>query len=274
MSVLHFVPIVLTYARTRCTVVVSDCIEAGLPYDWTRLGIDPDKEEKIVRALLVATGDHPPAASGRDSTSAPARTRAKNVDEEVADGSFGAPGADGKHPAAPSGACGAKPRTVLPAVVLCPPTPVSTRTGTDTLGSCVGATTAVGATAEGEGQRGAGAGDRGGDGSHSANVAMRSVSPVENGGGHAETSDGGSNGGCSSDGENSSGTTSTARVAPAGRGGAGSAEGVKGASGVGRWDSVRLKEVKELAPSAEYWEIRMVLARLKADEGGAGRYLS
>lgn len=32
----------------------------------------------------------------------------------------------------------------------------------------------------------------------------------------------------------------------------------------GRWDSVRLKDVKELAPRAEYWEIRMVLARLKS----------
>ncbi|CAN0533911.1 unnamed protein product [Ectocarpus sp. 8 AP-2014] len=33
----------------------------------------------------------------------------------------------------------------------------------------------------------------------------------------------------------------------------------------GPWDSVRLKDVKELAPRAEYWEVRMVLARLKSE---------
>lgn len=50
-------------------------------------------------------------------------------------------------------------------------------------------------------------------------------------------------------------------------GGAGRHETVAGTASetcaAGRWDSVRLRDVKELAPRAEYWEIRMVLARLK-----------
>lgn len=33
----------------------AECVEAGLPYDWSRLNIDPKYEKEIVRALFNAT---------------------------------------------------------------------------------------------------------------------------------------------------------------------------------------------------------------------------
>lgn len=44
--------------------------------------------------------------------------------------------------------------------------------------------------------------------------------------------------------------------------------GYEKASMAGRWEAVKLKEVKALAPQSEYWEIRMVLARLKSGWSG------
>lgn len=38
-----------------------------------------------------------------------------------------------------------------------------------------------------------------------------------------------------------------------------------------RWESVGLREVKELAPAVEYWQIRMVLARSKSGWCGCAR---
>lgn len=47
------------------------------------------------------------------------------------------------------------------------------------------------------------------------------------------------------------------------------AVGMEARLAVGRWDSVRLKDVKELASSVvEYWQIKMVLARLKSGWSG------
>lgn len=258
--------------NARCVVVAPpDCIEAGLPYEWSRLGIDPDKEQDIFRALLAATGNHhPPAATGRDPTTAPA-TRADGKEEakKADDGPpLRAPGADGKNPAAAAapGACGETPRTPLGAAASRPPadglraaasrppTPVATGTPAR-CGGAAAAAAAVAGTSEGPCGEERGEGD---DGSCCANVAARGVSQVADvgkagplnpdTGGRAESSNG----------------AGTARVAAAGGEEGASARGAGGAGGTGRWESVRLKEVKELAPSAEYWEIRMVLARLKA----------
>lgn len=249
---------------------MPDCIEAGLPYDWSRVGIDSDKEETILRALLAATGNQPPAATGRDPTTAPA-TCPSNKDEAAADGSFGAPGADGTSSAGPSG-CGAKPLAasrapvdgLRAANVLCAPTPAAAGA---LGGSCGGAAPSAVGTAEG--LRGE---DGGGDGSRPANVAVRGVSRtagVKSEGGLTTKNDGhahgesSSHGGASSNSDgNSNGAGSASRGAPTG--GDGGAEGARREGEIGRWDSVRLKEVKELAPGVEYWEIRMVLARLKA----------
>lgn len=53
---------------------------------------------------------------------------------------------------------------------------------------------------------------------------------------------------------------------------AASTSGRGDAGGAGRWNSVRLKEVKELAPpEAEYWQIKMVLGRLKSGWSGYSR---
>lgn len=266
MNVLHFVPTRLD----EHVASLSDCIEAGLPYDWSRLDIDPAKEENIVGALLAATGNHPPAATGRDPTTASA-TRVKNKDEEP-DASSGGSGSDAEKPAAPS-ACAAKPQPVplaasgspaggLRAAVLYP----ATLAATGTPGSC-GSACAAAAVGTAEGQCWE---EKGDNGSRSANVATTrgvtsTAADMESEGGcvsergaHGDSS----NGGSSSSG-GSSNEAGAARVAP--RAGAeDGAEGAKGAGEMGRWDSVRLKEVKELAPAAEYWEIRMVLARLKA----------
>lgn len=259
------------YTLHRCRVVVvsicilciSDCIEAGLPYDWARLGIDSDKEETIVRALLAATGnDHPPAATGRGSTTAPAAA-CPHAEDEAAGASFGA------LPLAASG----PPVGGVQAAVLPSPTAVATGALGD---GCGGAASAAAAVGTAEGRRGE---ERGGDGSRSANVAMRGVSrsaDVRGEGGFNPENDGDCHGhghGESSsqgraiidDGNRNGAGTAAARPAPPTGGEEAGAEGAtKGASETGRWDSVRLKEVKELAPGAEYWEIRMVLARLKA----------
>lgn len=228
-----------------------------------------------MRALLAATGNRPPAAAttGHDPTAAvPAAACSTNKDEGP-EAPFGASDADGKRPPAPI-ACGAKPRA-SPLVASARPvvdgdlqaavSPAPTPAATGALGgrSCGGrATPAVGTA---EGHRGE---ERGGDGLRSANVASRGVSRTadvgrEGGskcdnGGHAESS---SKGVSRSEGDDRN-EAGTARAAPTG--GGGGAEGARGATEIGRWDSGRLKEVKELAPSAEYWEIRMVLARLKA----------
>eukprot|EP00903_Cladosiphon_okamuranus_P013350 g12442.t2 len=268
-----------TVAEVRCNKAstvrgyLSDCIEAGLPYDWSRLGIDPTKEETIVGAILAVTGNDPRAAVGRDPTTASAAC-VENKDKEP-DASSGDSGSDGKNPAAPN-ACGAKPRTVplaasgsragdLEANVVPPPNLAATENpsscgSTSVAPAAAAATAAVGA-ADGRHWE-----ERGGNGPRTANVATavrvvnmgsEGVCCISERGTGGDSSDGGSGGGGSSN------EASAARVAP--RAGAeGGAEGAKERDEMGRWDSVRLKEVKELAPTAEYWEIRMVLARLKA----------
>lgn len=182
----------------------EDCIEAGLPYDWTRLGIDSEKEKEIVRALSAATENHtPPTAAGRHNSAAPSGSERD------------------KKAALSQGASGGQS---IPAPAV---------------GSCSGSATRVGAVEQRrEGEHGGGSNSS--DGTKLESPSQDTEILLNR----------------STDGN---GVSSARSKATGGRVG-----GSKLASEIGRWDSVRLKEVKELAPDAEYWEIRMVLARLKS----------
>eukprot|EP00752_Nemacystus_decipiens_P009809 g8754.t2 len=271
-------------AEVRCNKAstvrgyLADCIEAGLPYEWSRLGVDSSKEDTIVRALLAATGNHPPAPAGLIPSTAPA-TCSNNEDEAAGISSAVSSDTNGRNPVA-SNACGSKPRTLSLAAagapvgdpeaanVSCAPACAATGGPDDCRGGPASAAGAVG-TVEGHRRW-----RRVGDGSCSANAAMEGgILPaadvdgegrlISENGVHGESIHCGSN---RSD-DDGKGAGSAARAVGA-AGGADGAEGARGMSEMGRWDSVRLKEVKELAPSAEYWEIRMVLAKLKAGSSG------
>ncbi|CAM9408778.1 unnamed protein product, partial [Pylaiella littoralis] len=121
---------------------LSDCIEAGLPYDWTRVGIDSKKEEEIVGALLAAKRNHkPPTAAGHDSTVAPAGSGGdKKADvPECTSGGHGIPAAAADASTASSGGAFGN--------------------AADAVGSCSGGATTGGGATLGHGREG-GRGDR------------------------------------------------------------------------------------------------------------------
>ncbi|CAN0396973.1 unnamed protein product [Ectocarpus sp. 12 AP-2014] len=282
-------------AEVRCNKAntvrgyLSDCIEAGLPYDWTRVGIDADKEEEIVTALLAATagsGKQPavaaaggdrgpseataPAASSETSPKIPdhhkAKAEATNVGVAV---SPMTPLASNSKPLLSDlqvdvGTGLVTPTTSgrsAPAVE-----PVGTSCGHNTTtttpvltGQCsaVAAAAAVSHSTDGEVLP------------RPNTTDSESASPTVDAKRLAGSNDG-------------SATISTANSRTDSNPGmdesAGWSDGDAGRHGTlagkasktcaaGRWGSVRLKDVKELAPRAEYWEIRMVLARLKSGYG-------
>lgn len=231
----------------------ADCIEAGLPYDWKRLGVGSEKEEEIVRALLAATKtktkNHiPPTSTGHDSTTTntAAPPAGCQRDKKKADAPEDASGGQG-----------------IPAAAKDAPTTSSSRAcgnAVDAVGRRGGsaATTTAGAM---EGRRckeegGHGGGSSSSDGAQQFESASDDAESLLNGG---STNNGSSSVGLACSGNGGIGG-SDARGKATGAG----VNAAASASEIGRWDSVRLKEVKELAPGAEYWEIRMVLARLKS----------
>ncbi|CAM9529753.1 unnamed protein product [Ectocarpus sp. 6 AP-2014] len=280
-------------AEVRCNKAntvrgyLSDCIEAGLPYDWTRVGIDADKEEEIVTALSAATvgsGKQPavaaaggdrgpfkaaaPAVSSETSPKIPdhhkAKAEATNVGVAV---SPMMPLASNSRPSSLSDL------QVDEGIGLATPTasgrsapaaePVGTSCGhntTTTTPVLKGQCSAVAAAA---------AASRSADGvvlPRPNTADSESASPTVDAKRLADSEDG-------------SATSSTANSRTVSNPGlddcAGRSDGGAGRHGTlagtasetcaaGRWDSVSLKDVKELAPRAEYWEIRMVLARLKS----------
>ncbi|CAB1113610.1 unnamed protein product [Ectocarpus sp. CCAP 1310/34] len=281
-------------AEVRCNKAntvrgyLSDCIEAGLPYDWTRVGIDADEEEEIVTALLAATagsGKQPavaaaggdcgpskaaaPAASSETSPKIPdhhkAKAEATNVGVAV---SPMMPLASNSRPSlsdlqVDDGIGLATPTTSgrsAPAVE-----PVGTSCGHNTTpttpvlkGPCSAVAAAAAASHSADGVVL--------PGPNTTTTDSESASPTVDAQRLAGSNDG-------------SATSSTANNRTDSNPGmdesAGWSDGDAGRHGTlagtasetcaaGRWDSVRLKDVKELAPRAEYWEIRMVLARLKS----------
>lgn len=221
----------------------ADCIEAGLPYDWRRLGVDSEKEDGVFKALLAVTKNHaPPTATGHDTSttaappagSSPRCERGKktaDVPEE------GAPGEQGI------------PTTVTGSSHAC-------GNAVGAVGSCSGSAATTTAGAMGHGDR------------SSSSDGAQFENPSEDAEGLLN--------GCSTN--NCSNSVALACSVNGANGGSGArgkatgegADGAKSAGEIGRWDSVKLKEVKELAPGAEYWEIRMVLARLKSGWCGYG----
>lgn len=138
--------------------MLVDCIEAGLPFDWRRLTIDPCKEAGIVEALMAATETQTGAAEAEEATAV---------------------------------AAALSPRAAITSSTL----PTSEL-------FFAHATTAIQTDDDG------------------------TALPIE------------------------------------------SQQATIHRAEVGRWDNVRLKEVKALMPAAEYWQIRMVLARFKSGWSG------
>ncbi|CAM9349247.1 unnamed protein product, partial [Hapterophycus canaliculatus] len=216
---------------------LSDCIEAGLPYDWERLGIDPSKEKQILTGLLAATEGGKPVA--KDSTQQETKqTKPVTNDEQKA---APMPAVSGKASllsgAARASSSSRFEKDALPGAMLAAKNASKvvanvspTASSSSNSSSNIGVTSNAGTEAEAEVV----------EQSASGNDAARADSDVER---LAASERHGS----------LSGPTGNARGVT-----------VVAASITGRWEGVRLKEAKALAPDSEYWEIRMVLARLKS----------
>ncbi len=208
----------------------ADCIEAGLPYDWSRIGIDPEKEQEIVRALLAAAENHLTAAAP------PPPPLSTTTDAMVSDTAVAAVGNLG------GVGCGDTTTTAAGATALgrgrvC-------LEETDGGGSRPATVAAVARTGTGAGGLPSACGrSTGADPDGESQLQLSSGLTFEQGGQNPVGGDNSTIAGVVVEGEE---------------------QGPKGASEIGRWDSVRLKAVKEQAPNAEYWEIRMVLARIKS----------
>lgn len=69
------------------SLVLSDCIEAGLPYDWERFNIDTDTQTAITRVLLILAEKD--STSGNDFVQHPLDEATETVpkqDEIAVDG--------------------------------------------------------------------------------------------------------------------------------------------------------------------------------------------
>ena len=243
-----------------------DCIEAGLPYDWTRLGIDSDKEHDIIRALLAATDGHQPGPSAAAAAAAAAATQATtgqdqmtalvpSARDQASDMSEGAlPRGDVEHSAAPPSACVSKPQPTPPSLSSRPHVHHAVAAAT----AARGATSSDTVTAAGAPDTLGGCGDT--DTQSQLELTSRLNRAHDGHAGNGHDQDVGSDGnGRSNNNSSKGGSPTPTGSAATGRGGEGASE-----TGCGRWACVKLKAVKELAPDAEYWEIRMVLARIKS----------
>ncbi|CAM9217823.1 unnamed protein product [Scytosiphon promiscuus] len=215
---------------------LSDCIEAGLPYDWERLGIDTVKEKKIRSALLMAT-------KGCDSETKQNDRQLQHKDC-VATENAGVreltPGGNGmvshvrdtaRSPYSSSPEVGTPQAAMLASTAEVRVAAVTT--GTKSGGFCDAATRAKTELDEQSVQESSWSWADGG---------LERLAPCENRGSRSSHE----RGEC----DTSMGSESEGRCG---------ADSVKG-----RWEAVRLKEVKDSTPDSEYWEIRMVLARLKS----------
>ncbi|CAN0250201.1 unnamed protein product [Ectocarpus sp. 12 AP-2014] len=282
-------------AEVRCNKAntvrgyLSDCIEAGLPYDWTRVGIDADKEGEIVTALLAATagsgkqpavaaagGDRGPseaaaaAASSETSPKMPdhhkAKAEATNVGVAVSPMMPLASNSrpllsdlqvdDGTGLATPT-TSGRSAPAVEPVGTSCGHNTTTTTTVLKGPCSAVAAAAAASHSADGEVLPRPNPTD-----SESASPTVDAKRLAGSNEGSATSST------ANSPTDSNPGMDESAGWSDGDAGTHGTLAGTASETcAAGRWDSVRLKDVKELAPRAEYWEIRMVLARLKSGYG-------
>lgn len=249
---------------------VADCIEAGLPYDWDRIDIASDTEKEIVRALLEVTNSKAAAsaaaaaaATSATVTPAAATTTAKAAEAAATRTSEGVhveniTPDDGRNTLA------SKPHGD-PQVGTCGHCPTGAVGGTATAavdGACNATMPVAPTEASAKRQRrqadscaSLGLGCVMTDGLSRANCSGRSQGRWVGGVG---TGAGKCSGRSQEEGEG--GGVGAGKVGMAVRDGAEKFE-VNAAT---RWDSVGLREVKELTPGVEYWQIRMVLARFKS----------
>ncbi|CAM9208966.1 unnamed protein product [Ectocarpus sp. 4 AP-2014] len=278
-------------AEVRCNKAntvwgyLSDCIEAGLPYDWTRVGIDADEEEEIVTALFAATagsGKQPAvAAAGGDrgpseaaALAASSETSPKIPDHHKAKANATNVGVaeSPMMPLASNSRASMSDLQVDDGTGLATPTtsgrssPAVEPVGT----SCGHTTTTTAPVVKGQCSAvAAAAASRSADGvalPRPNTTDSESASPTVD----AKKLAGSNDGNATSSTANSRTDSNPGIDESAGRSECGAARQGKLAGtasetcAAGWWGSVRLKDVKELAPRAEYWEIRMVLAKLKS----------
>lgn len=263
---------------------LADCIEAGLPYDWDRIDIASDTEKEIVRALLTVSDAKVAAASEAAAAAvataetaaeaaaatAPEGAHAENIMPEGSSGSTPASTPEGGHAenvmregsrSAPANT----PHDGAQGSTACGHCPAGAITGTAD-GACNATPVAIPIEASAKRQRKL-AGTCASCGVDCA-IMMDDLSR-QNSSGLCAMTDGLSR-------QNCSGRSRGEIVGVGGDAGKVEAtikEGVKEAelSAAARWESVGLREVKDLAPGVEYWQIRMVLARFKSGWCGCAR---
>lgn len=248
----------------------ADCIEAGLPYDWKRIDIASDTEKEIVKALVavadskaaIATSEAAAAAgtatagTAAASTAAVASTPAKEeapkaVEAVAATASKGAraehalPEGNSSSSSAPASTphdgaqanttCSCRPAGAIPATADGAGNAILPVAPTETLGK--------------RQRMLAGSGT-----SHGLDCVMTDGMSRQNSSGQSR-------------GEGLGVGADAGKVGETTREGVGEVE----PSAAARWEAVGLREVKELAPAAEYWQIRMVLARIKSGWCGYAR---
>lgn len=207
-----------------------------MPYEPERLGIDSPKEKRILAALFAATEGDKPATILEESSQQ--RTKSEAPDKHTVEG----PTPTSESGRAPnlcdtvraSSSIGVE-ASALQAPMIGPPVRASISPAVSSGRAGSGCDVAVWAEAELDRRSAEGAGARHADGD------VVNFEASEN------------RGSLNTHGGNAGGATL-----------AGSEERCNGTSVAGRWEAVRLKEVKTLAADAEYWEIRIVLARLRS----------
>lgn len=254
---------------------MADCIEAGLPYDWDRINIASDTEKEIVRALLEVVNSKAAAPAAAAAVAVAAATTSATATTEAlaaakAGGAVAARAPEGVHVEnvmpddtrstlvskhdskhdgiqgvtsgrCPNGAIGASVAHagVCGAVAAVAPAEDSVKRQRRLVDSCgwlgVGCVMTDGLSranclGHSQGERGGGVGT--GAGKYSGRWQRQ---------GDGRDSDPGKVGTTIRDG----------------------AEEVE-ANATRRWDYVGLREVRDLAPGVEYWQIRMVLAKFKS----------
>lgn len=243
---------------------LTDCIEAGLPYDWKRINIASDTEKEIVRALVAvadskaaiatseaaagtATAGTATAGTAAASTAAaktveavaataPKGVHAEHASPEGNSSSSSSALASTPHDGAQANTtCGCRPAGAIPAIADGAGNAILPVAPTETLGKR---------------QR-----------MLAGSCASRGQACVMTDGRSRQNSSGHSRG------EGLSVGADAGKVGETTREGVGEVE----PSAAARWEAVGLREVKELAPTAEYWQIRMVLARFKSGWCGYAR---
>lgn len=207
---------------------LADCIEAGLPYDWARFNIDQGTEAEIMRAVLAATD----TARVEVSPSPPTGKEGHPLEGEAPVPAERTPASELRAESRGDGC-----------------TCFSTRAGVEPKTHCTcSADARSGLVVSTQGPRGGGAA--------SSSASSGPDESVSSGLSSQKTGFRGS-------ATNAEGATIAAET-----------ENTAGGEGLGvvgtarRWESVRLGEVKRLAPGAEYWQIRMLLARLRSGWSG------